>query len=294
MTLLALRLALIGHPVNHSRSPAMHRAALAASGLRGDYEALDVPPERLPAVLERLSRERYTGFNVTAPHKRAVATFLETLDPLAAEAGAVNTVVREPEGRWRGHNTDAEAVPAWLAEAGRPLHQGVRAVVLGTGGAARAMVAALRRAGAEVLVVGRRLEAARALVRPHHEERAIALSDRAALRAAFARSSFLLQASSATLGTSEQAERFVEALPLEALPAEALVGDLVYAPRRTTLLCAAEARGLPTADGLAFLVLQGARSFQLWTQRPAPLEVMRMAAEGIDVSMPKDQPIARQ
>ncbi len=277
-----LRLALIGHPVGHSRSPAMHRAALSAMGLQGDYEAWDVPPGRLAEALERLRREGYAGFNVTAPHKRAVAERIDALTPLAAEAGAVNTVVRTPDGRWRGHNTDAEALASWLREAGRPPRPGEFALVLGTGGAARALLAALRRAGCHLAVAGRRIDAARRIVRSQAGERALDLRDTRALRAVLRHTAFLLQASSATFGGGERAERFVRALPLDAVPQDALVGDLVYTPRQTALLRAAAARGLRTADGLAFLVHQGARSLHHWTGHEPPRAVMRSAAAGLE------------
>ncbi len=274
------RLALLGWPARHSRSPAMHEAALRAVGLQGSYEVREVPPEQLAEAVEALRTKRFDGFNVTAPHKEAVLAHLDELEPAAERTGAVNTVVRRPDGRLRGANTDAEAVLPWLRAAGGSPRTGDRAVVLGSGGAARAVLWALSREGMHVALVARRPARARRLVASLGTDVAVevcGIEEAARLRTVFGQAAVLVQASSATFGGGTGAERFVQTLPLVALPAGALVGELVYEPVRTALLRAAAARGLPTADGLAFLRWQGAAAFERWTGHPAPHEDMARA-----------------
>ena len=274
------RLALLGWPARHSRSPAMHEAALGAAGLRGSYEVREVPPERLAEAVRALRAERFDGFNVTAPHKEAVLAHLDELEPAARRTGAVNTVVRLPDGRLRGANTDAEAVVPWLREAGLAPSAGMRAVLLGGGGAARAALWALSREGVRVTLVVRRPERARRMVadvRPPEPVDVLGIEAAARLRATLATAHVLVQASSATFGDGESAERFVGALPLEALPAHAVVGELVYQPVRTALVRAAVARSLRVADGLSFLRWQGAAAFERWTGRAAPHAAMARA-----------------
>ena len=274
------RLALLGWPARHSRSPAMHEAALRAVGLQGSYEVREVPPEQLAEAVGALRAERFDGFNVTAPHKEAVLAHLDELEPAAERTGAVNTVVRLPDGRLRGANTDAEAVLPWLRSAGGSPRSGEHAVVVGSGGAARAVLWALASEDVHVTLVARHPARARRLAASlgaRADVEVCGLEEAARLRAVFARTSVLVQASSATFGGGAAAERFVQALPLEALPDGTLVGELVYEPVRTALLRAAAARELPTADGLAFLRWQGAAAFERWTGLPARHEAMARA-----------------
>ncbi len=274
------RLALLGWPAAHSRSPAMHEAALRAVGLRGRYEVRQVPPARLAGAVEALRAARFDGFNVTAPHKRAVLPLLDELEPAAERTGAVNTVVRLPDGRLRGANTDAEAVLPWLQRAGTRWASDRTVLLLGNGGAARAVLWALSHQGVPVTVVARRPERAEQMVAelaPPAPVEVVGLQQRARLRARFPQACALVQASSATFGGGEAAERLVGALPLEALDAEAVVAELVYEPVRTALLRAAAGRGLRTADGLSFLRWQGAAAFERWTGRPAPHRAMARA-----------------
>lgn len=267
-----LRLGVIGHPIAHSLSPVMHRAALDALG-RADvtYDAIDVPPGELGAALARLAGEGFVGLNVTLPHKTSVLPLLASVDATARAIGAVNTLVREG-GAWVGTNTDATGLARSLAESGVVVRD-ARAVVLGTGGAARASVVALEDA-AELVVVGRRLTGAEDVARLHPGARAATFD---ALPRVLEGAGLLIQATSATLG--DEAEAYAGGIPLEALPREAVVVDLVYRPRETALLARARAAGHPVVDGVGMLVHQGAASLTRWLGLAPSVDVMRAAVE---------------
>jgi len=286
----------LGWPVAHSRSPAMHNAAFAALGVDATYVRFPVAPDALADALRGLRALGIAGANVTIPHKSAVLPLLDAVDDAARAIGAVNTIVRDADGRLRGTNTDAGGLVSALREAGARL-DGANALVLGAGGAARAAVYGLAQAGASVSIAARRAEAARALGAMTHGVRSavstltlgalpvvstLTLGDATALRAAFARADLVVQATSATLhvdGDDAAARAFVAALPLDALHSGALVTDLVYAPRQTALLTAAGAHGAQTLDGTAMLLHQGALAFTQWTGLEAPLAVMRAALD---------------
>jgi shikimate dehydrogenase len=268
----------MGWPVAHSRSPAMHNAALRALGLPGVYVPIAVLPDRLSRAVSAAHLLGVSGFNLTLPHKSAIIPLLASVEASARAIGAVNTVVRDGND-WIGANTDAAGLVHSLREAGvEP--RGRAAVVLGAGGAARAAVVGLCEAGAcSVTVAARRVASARVLVDelgPHCSAASLCSSDFAAgLAAALAECTLLIQATSATLGA--HAGDFAAALPLEALPAGAAVCDLVYQPLETTVLARARAMGLHCVDGLGMLLHQGALAFERWTSVAPPIEVMRKA-----------------
>lgn len=267
---------LIGDPVAHSVSPAMHNAAFAHYELPERYALWPTPAAALAHRLTALRAAGMRGANVTLPHKTAVIGLLDELDPVAAAVGAVNTIVRLPDGRLRGLNTDVAGFLRALAQAGiDPAGRAV--VVLGAGGAARAVGYGLITAGVESLVVANRTVARaaalvddlRAATGSRSRLRAIALDD-AALGAALAAAEVLINATSAGL--------HAETLPVPeaALGPHLLVVDLIYRP--TPLLRAATARGARVQDGREMLVQQGALAFEAWTGLAAPLEIMRAAA----------------
>lgn len=260
----------IGWPVEHSWSPAIQSAALSALGVDATYLAFAVHPESLGAAIEGARALGIQGLNVTIPHKERVDLFLDEVDEAAHAIGAVNTIVREGE-QLIGTNTDAAGLVRSLEEAGCAV-DGARALVLGAGGAARAAVHGLKSAGARVEVAARRPGPARALGRSFGVE-AMTLDD-----VSFESVDLLVQATSATMGADAIA--FAEALPLDSLPTHATVVDLVYTPRETTVLRAARARGLATVEGVGMLVWQAALALERWLGRPAPIDVMREAAEG--------------
>lgn len=270
-------LALLGAPVAHSRSPAIHTAALEAMGVDARYLAFAVPPAGLAEAVRGLRALGALGANVTVPHKRAVMAHLDEVEPAARAIGAVNTLVREGE-RWIGANTDAPGLVRSLEEAGVEL-AGARVWVVGAGGAARAAVAGLAEAGvASIRVSARRPEQAAELV----EDLAPLAGDRlhhGALEGA-APADLFVQATSATLEGAADPDRFAASLPLHALAPNATVIDLVYAPLETAALRRARALGLRTVDGLGMLVWQAALALERWTGVEPPVEVMRAAARG--------------
>jgi shikimate dehydrogenase len=262
--------AVLGHPARHSRSPALHNAAYAALGIDAVYLALDVPPARIDAALDGVVALGFMGVNVTVPHKAAALARVADSDDVARLVGAVNTVV-VVDGRARGFNTDVYGFRASLEETlgARPRH----AVVLGAGGAARAVVVALAELGVAARVIARDLERARPLLGIGACEAAPWTEE--ALRRACVDADLVVDTTS--VGLSADGERAVPAaVPLDALPAGALVASLIY-HREPALLAAARARGLRVMDGAGMLIHQAARAFELMTGREAPVEVMRAA-----------------
>ena len=267
------RLGVIGDPVAHSLSPALHQPALDALGIPATYERWRTAASDIPARIRGLREPDVLGASVTVPHKIAVMPLLDEISPAAARAGAVNTIVNR-DGQLFGDNTDIYGFGVTVAEAlagARPR----MALVLGAGGAARAVALALEAAGiAEIVVANRDVDRAAKLASDLMPApvRAAALSD-ALLADALPWAELLVNATS--LGW-HAGEIPIEETWLDKLPADAVVADLTY--RDTDLLVAAAARGLRTADGLAMLVHQGARAFTLWTGQPAPVAAMLEAA----------------
>lgn len=281
--------ALLGDPVAHSKSPRMHAAAYRALGLEHRYEALHTTADQIPERIEALRRGDYDGFNVTVPHKTRVIPFLDELAPSAFIAGAVNTVVREANGRLVGHNTDAPALAIELARLAPDLEAQaptLRALVLGSGGAARSAVCAL----AMNLGVREIAVRARSLKDPASEEAFLgemrALLTRAGSSTTlvvepFAASperesgtSFVVQATSAGMHGAEPGEGVASRVAWSSLPARAAAYDVVYVPPVTPFLAAAEEHGLRAANGIGMLARQGALAFELWLGRAAPLDAM--------------------
>lgn len=265
---------MLGWPVDHSLSPAMHNAALASDGLDLAYLALPTPPEHLAQVVRALGATGFVGANVTVPHKQTVMGLCDTLTDEARRVGAVNTLAWR-DGGLEGHNTDAVGLERALDEvdAGRSW-----AVLLGTGGAARAAAVALARRGTERLaVVGRRPEAAEdvaTLARDCGVAEARWMDVEApALATAVAAADLVVNAT--TLGMRGEALP----APLMALAPGQTAYDVVYAPPDTPFLQAATAAGAAAHHGLSMLVHQAAAGYEHWTGRAAPVEVMAAAAE---------------
>jgi shikimate dehydrogenase len=248
----------IGWPIGHSRSPLIHNYWLQHYGIAGAYRSEAVPPEKFAAFLKSLPARGYVGANVTVPHKEA-ALACSIPDDRARAVGAANTLWLDAEGQLRSTNTDVEGFLGNL-DAGMPdWHRGLRkAIVLGAGGAARAVAYALIERGiTEIVVINRSRDRAQALrqrlgnsihILPW-DERNAALPDAGLL------------VNTTTLGMHGQPEL---AIAVERLPPHAVVTDLVYVPLVTPLLAAARARKLRTADGLGMLLHQAVRGFVLW------------------------------
>ena len=269
-----LSLGLTGWPLGHSLSPRLHQAALTALDLAGEYRLYPVPPlpegrGDLAKLVEQVRRGRLHGLNVTIPHKQSVLPLLDELTPAASAIGAVNTVYRRA-GRLVGHNTDG---PGFLADLERLGFAGLtsgprpKALVLGAGGAARAVCWALAQAGWQVFITARRFEQASAVAA------GLSANSWAASALTFEPASLLLPFSLIINTTPVGMYPDVQASPWPdgiLFPAGAAVYDLVYNPPETALIRAARAAGLPAATGLGMLVEQAALAFEAWTGRTVP------------------------
>jgi shikimate dehydrogenase len=267
------RLGVIGDPVAHSLSPALHQPALNQLGFPAVYERWHTVAADLASRVESLRDPEILGASITVPHKIAVMNMIDEVSPAARRAGAVNTIVNR-RGALFGDNTDIYGFGITVSDALRGRTPQV-AIVLGAGGAARAVVLALESAGVEEIVVANRdVQRSRQLAQDLHPApvRPTRL-DGDILSRELPGAELLVNATSLGWHPGETPI----ALPgLDLLPAGAVVADLTY--RDTDLLLAAQGRGLETADGLSMLVHQGARAFELWTGFPAPVETMLAAA----------------
>ena len=259
------RLAVLGFPIEFSRSPAIHNAAFAALGMEGEwsYEAIEVPPDRFEERVRAMQGEGFVGANVTVPHKGAALLVSDRRSGVAREIGAANTLIFEDD-EIRAENTDARGLMEALPES----PAGRRALVLGAGGAARAVVWALTREGAEVSVWNRTGDRAAQLCAELGGE---PVSEPAA-------GDYELIVNSTSVGL--RGEDPFDELPLSRdwFGFSQTVVDLVYGHGDSKLLGVAGEAGATVVDGLEVLVRQGAASFRIWTGVDPPLDVMRDAA----------------
>lgn len=255
------QLFVIGDPVAHSLSPLLHQTMIDQTGAAYRYDVRTVRPEELPAFVRWAKDGGCAGFNVTMPHKEAILPLLDEVDTTAASCGAVNTVCIR-EGRAIGHNTDGTGFLDSLAGQGF-YPQGRTVLLLGAGGAAKAVGHALAAAGAgRIIVCARRLERAAALAAqlPGCGEGIVLAQD--AIRQAAAACDLLVNATPLGMAGSPA---FARLDFLQAMPPHAVVYDLVYHPRRTALLEAAARQGLRTVGGIDLLIRQAVRAFTFFT-----------------------------
>ncbi|MBV9824778.1 MAG: shikimate dehydrogenase [Alphaproteobacteria bacterium] len=257
---------IMGSPVSHSRSPALHNFWLDEYGVDGVYVPLAVAPDRLETALRALPALGFRGCNLTIPHKQAALAIVDSVEPMARRIGAINTVVVTADGKLTASNTDVfgfrenlrDCAPDWNAHAGP-------AVVLGAGGAARAIVAALIQEGvSEIRLVNRTSARAQAIA----EDLADAKS--AISVAAWAKRAALLEGAGIVVNTTSLGMTGEPDLGLDlaALPKTAVVADIVYVPLDTTLLTTARTRGNRVVDGLGMLLHQGRPGFEAWFGTP--------------------------
>jgi shikimate dehydrogenase len=271
------RLGVLGWPVAHSRSPAMHNAALQALGMDDwRYQRLPVPPALFAETTRALGAAGFLGANVTIPHKHAALALATQASSAANEIGAANTLTFAPDGEIAAENTDAPGLLAALERlADMPAHP--RVFVLGAGGSARAVVWALREAGAsEISVWNRTPERAHKLAR-ELGVRAAPIAEEADLLVNCTSVGLQRPAGVERSATEDEALNQL-GLTFDQVGKYSYVVDLVYRSGSTQLLRAARAHGAGTVDGLEVLVAQGALSLELWTGRKAPLEIMHRAA----------------
>jgi shikimate dehydrogenase len=259
------RVALIGKPLKRRHSVVMHNAAFAACGIDARYELMEIDEKAVPRVVAEARGVSWLGLGVTAPYKKLVASLVDEVEGDAQQIGAVNNVVRTPDGRLVGFNSDAPGFRAGVELAlGRPLAD-LGVVLAGAGGVAQAVAFACRQAGVRRLTVGNRSLPARAA-----GVAAVALDSPEfanALRTAD------LAVNATTVGMTDPGMT----IPVDELPAHATVFDCVYVPPETPLLTAARARGLRAANGSEMLIAQAAIAFERWTGVAGMVGVMREA-----------------
>ena len=290
---------LIGWPIEHSVSPPMHNAAFGSLGLDWCYVPFPVHPSRVKEAIQGMRALGIRGINVTVPHKQAVLSCVDQQTPAARAIGAVNTIIVKEEGLL-GHNTDAQGFLRALGEAGLDVAAeaaatGLHALVLGAGGAARAVVYALISAGATVSILNRtearahRLAAefravAEAVQQSADTERQKAapvtggpLNDDA-LRVDATRARLIVNATPLGMWPHVEATPWSDSV---LFPSDVFCFDLVYNPRETRLMRQARAAGAKAADGLGMLVHQGAEAFQMWTGAEPPTDLMYAACTAL-------------
>ncbi len=258
----------LGYPVRHSLSPAMHNRAFQALGLNWVYLAFEVPPEALANAIAGMRALGIRGLNLTIPHKEPACSLIDHLTPSARAIGAVNTLFWDGE-QLVGDNTDAEGfLRALYAEGVDP--SGQRVLVLGAGGSARAIVYALQLRGCEVLIANRSLERAQRLAQSFGVQKVLPLEE-SALRPYMATIAGIVNCTS--LGMEPHSDT-MPPVPLGEVSESVWVCDLVYRPLHTRLLKTAESLRLKTIGGVGMLVWQGALAFERWTGITPPVDLM--------------------
>jgi len=264
---------LFGHPVGHSLSPLMHNTALEHYDLSGRYYAIDLQPDELGRMASYLNQDHFQGANITIPYKQMLNKYLDEISPSVQQVGALNTIIKD-EGRLLGENTDLYGFKAPLQPYSSAL-EGERALIFGTGGAARAVVAGLNEMGVEELyLVSRDPQNAQSF----EEIGSVRIIDYSQW-AAYAKE-IVLFVNATPLGMEPDEEaspvREVEQVLLE----DSICYDIVYNPLKTTFLKQAEAAGATTIGGLEMLIHQGSRSFEYWTGKPFPVDRIRKLLYG--------------
>ncbi|MBD2280911.1 MAG: shikimate dehydrogenase [Dolichospermum sp. DEX189] len=274
-------LGVIGHPVSHSLSPLMHNAALTKLGLDYVYLPFPIAPENLERAIAGFASIGIVGFSITIPHKQAILPLLSEISPIAQAIGAVNTVTRQGD-KWVGTNTDVEGFIAPLQTTYHQDWSQKRAVILGNGGAARAVVAGCIQLGlAEIHVVGRNLQKLQAF---HQSWQNSPFADKFQVHEWTELPNLLHQANLLVNTTPMGMYPHIEESPLSSqeisyLP-DAIVYDLIYTPKPTKFLHLAEKQGAIIIDGLEMLVQQGAAALKIWLQQDnIPVNEMRQALQ---------------
>jgi len=271
------KLAIIGNPIKHSLSPAMQNAALRAKKIPWHYEKILLKEKELRSFLKELLEKDYAGLNVTVPFKEKVIPYLDEISKEAQTIGAVNTILVK-KGKLLGFNTDGAGYLLSLKKEKKFNPRGKTIVILGAGGAARALLASLAQASAkQITLVNRTPEKANALQKEFSKKLKkikilTAPFKEEDLKKIFPQTDLLINTSSAGLVGD-----FPITLPLKTLPRHALVSDIVYKPLLTPFLKSARNLRLKTHDGLGMLLYQGALAFEIWTGKKAPVSTMKKA-----------------
>ncbi|MFI5322807.1 MAG: shikimate dehydrogenase [Thermodesulfobacteriota bacterium] len=271
---------IFGHPVSHSLSPVMHNSAFAALGLDCVYLAFDVIPKKIGHAADAIRTLGIKGINITIPHKESIIPHLDEISPDAKLTGAVNTIKNE-DGKLSGYNTDVGGFLRALDEDIEFKPKGASVLLIGAGGAARALMSAFCLNGAErICILTRTYDKAHALGAEFGKQfnnidiESIALDDKKTVESHLSQADILVNSTSAGMEGIEPLQ-----LPLESLKKSSAVYDIVYKPRETSLVREALRLGHRASGGLGMLLHQGALSFEIWTGRDAPVNVMKKAIE---------------
>lgn len=276
-------LAVLGHPIKHSISPAMHNAALAAMADRDKkfgawrYFRFDVHPDDLPQALPRLHKAGFKGLNLTIPHKVEAVELVAAIDPVARLMGAVNTLLWQEDG-YHGYNSDGYGLEQALkSELETSLDDAV-VILLGAGGAARAAAVQCLQSGCRQLWIGNRnqdrLSALLDSIKGHEQFERVKGFDITAPPGDLPDSGILVNATSLGLKADDP-----QPVSLDRFATTLKVYDMIYNPPETALLKAARSRGMSVANGLSMLVWQGVRSLEIWSETDVPADVMARAAQ---------------
>jgi len=268
-----LKLGVMGDPIGHSKSPAMHNAALAALGLQGAYIPLHIRPERLGDAIEAVKTLGFRGVNVTIPHKVEVMQYLDAVDEGAARIGAVNTIVND-NGRLTGYNTDGIGYVRSLKEEACPDLKGKRIAVLGAGGAARGIIYALIGEQPEsISIINRTEDKAKALAEEWGTMAELHGCGEEHAKDVLSRAEVIINTTSVGMHPR------ISEMPVhpEWIPEGAVVSDLIYNPLKTELLLQSEQRNCTVHGGLGMFINQGAYALEYWTGLRAPVQAMKEA-----------------
>ncbi|MBM7854056.1 shikimate dehydrogenase [Desulfohalotomaculum tongense] len=269
---------LFGYPVEHSFSPAMHNAAFRALNLNWAYVPFRVEPGHLPRAVEAVRCLNLAGVNVTVPHKEAVLPYLDELTPAAKTIGAVNVILNN-NGKLTGYNTDGRGFTRALREEAGFIPKAKKAVILGAGGAAKAVAVQLALEGAaEIVIINRTVNRgeglAQTLAQMGAVSRVLTWEQRDQAADAAAAADLVVQATN--VGMYPETNQCLP-IPEEVFNSHQVVCDLIYNPVETKFLKLAGARGVTVVSGLGMLLYQGVLAFELWTKTAAPVEVMKRA-----------------
>ena len=284
---------LLGNPVNHSLSPVMHNAALKKMGLNWCYIAMPCEAKRLDIVTKALRELNYKGLNITIPHKQNILKICNQISPLAKRLGAVNTLVPNQEGGWNGLNTDVEG---FLAPLQTSNWNGKKAIVLGCGGSARAVIAGLQNLNFyQICVIGRKPNSLASLVKEITEKSTEAdknstlikglLQNDKKLIIEIKEANLIVNTTPVGMFSKATSKELIEVFPIEKkiwenLQPQTTLYDLIYTPRPTAWLKLGAEYGCKPIDGLEMLIQQGAASLKIWSNYEAvPIDVMREAAQ---------------
>ncbi|MFX3635709.1 MAG: shikimate dehydrogenase [Candidatus Pristimantibacillus sp.] len=261
----------IGDPIRHSKSPIMMNRAFRESGINGVYSAFHITPDKLADFIGGVRAMGIRGVNVTIPHKLDIMNYMDEIDPGARAIGAVNTIVNE-NGHLTGYNTDGIGYVRSLKEEAEPNLTGKRIVVIGAGGASRAIVYALaNEQPANITIANRSVERAQELVQSFNSLADMQAVTTEGLKDACKDADIVINTTSVGMYPN------IEATPIDAawLKQDAVASDLIYNPLRTKFLLDAEKNGCRIHGGLGMFINQGAYAFEYWTGQPAPAEAMR-------------------